>query len=109
MRGGGLGFGGAINGAGEVAGAATTANDEAVHAFVWRDGKMIDLGTVSGDSCSLTHFMNARSQIVGSSFDCSDFVELHGFLWQPGGTMIDLNQFVAPSSCLIFTDGEGID
>jgi len=107
--GGSFGLARAINDAGDVAGAATTANDEAVHAFVWRDGKMIDLGTVSGDSCSLTHFMNARSQVVGSSFDCSDFVELHGFLWQPGGPMIDLNQFVPPGSGLIVTDGEGIN
>src|SRR5947208_131035 len=107
--GGSFGLARAINDAGDVAGAATTANDEAVHAFVWREGKMIDLGTVSGDSCSLTHFMNARSQVVGSSFDCSDFVELHGFLWQPGGPMIDLNQFVPPGSGLIVTDGEGIN
>ena len=46
---------------------------------------------------------------MGSSFDCSDFVELHGFLWQPGGPMIDLNQFVPPGSGLIVTDGEGIN
>jgi probable HAF family extracellular repeat protein len=107
--GGTFGVARAINDAGDVAGAASTANDEAVHAFFWRDGKMIDLGTVSGDSCSLTHFMNASSQIVGSSFDCADFVELHGFVWQPNGQMIDLNAFVPPESDLTITDGETIN
>jgi probable HAF family extracellular repeat protein len=107
--GGTFGVARALNDAGAVAGAATTANDEAVHAFLWRKGKMIDLGTIDGDSCSLAHFMNASSQIVGSSFDCSDFVELHGFVWQPSGQMIDLNAFVPPESDLIVTDAETIN
>lgn len=107
--GGTFGVARAVNDAGDVAGAATTANDEAVHSFLWRKGEMIDLGTIDGDSCSLAHFMNASSQIVGSSFDCADFVELHGFLWQPGGQMIDLNAFVPPESDLTITDGETIN
>ena len=46
--------------------------------------------------------------MVGSSIDCQGN-ELHGFLWQPGGPLIDLNAFVPPGSDLIVTDGETVN
>jgi probable HAF family extracellular repeat protein len=43
-----------INDAGQVIGNANLPGDQAFHAFLWENGKMKDLGTVDGDSCSET-------------------------------------------------------
>ena len=104
-------FGTAIwmNDAGEVVGGAATTADEASHAFFWRNGEMTDLGTINGDTCSVAHFMNARGQVVGTSGDCGGQFEKHGFIWQRGGRMIDLNRFVPAGSDLTVTDGETIN
>jgi probable HAF family extracellular repeat protein len=69
---------------------------------------MTDLGTINDDPCSIAHAINIRDQVVGTSTDCQGN-ELHGFVWQPGGLMIDLNAFVPPASDLIVTDGESIN
>jgi len=106
--GGSVGYGNSLNEAGEVVGAAATAGDEVGHAFFWRNGVMTDLGTINDDPCSIAHAINIRDQVVGTSTDCHGN-ELHGFVWQPGGPMIDLNAFVPPASDLIVTDGESIN
>jgi probable HAF family extracellular repeat protein len=98
-----------LNDSGEVAGGATTSGDEEFHAFFWNNGLMTDLGTVKDDTCSVAHFMNAKGQVSGTSGDCAGIFEVHGFLWQPGGSMIDLNDFVPPGSDLTITDGETIN
>ena len=99
-----------MNNAGEVAGGATTKADEAFHAFFWRNGKMADLGTINGDTCSVAHFMNSRGQVVGTSGDCwGAVIEKHGFISERGGRMIDLNRFVPKGSHLTVTDGETIN
>jgi probable HAF family extracellular repeat protein len=97
----------AMNDAGEVAGNSYLPGDEVRHAVLWRSGKIIDLGTVGADPCSDAHGMNIRGQVVGSSHDCVQ--EMHGFLWQLGGKMIDLNAFVPPDSDLTITDGHTIN
>jgi len=38
-----------MNDKGEVVGFATTAGDLVGHGFLWRDGKMIDMGTLGTD------------------------------------------------------------
>src|SRR5262249_41938256 len=103
--GGSVGYGISLNETGEDVGAAATAGDEVGHAFFWRNGVMTDLGTINDDPCSIAHAINIRDQVVGTSTDCLGN-ELHGFVWQPGGPMIDLNAFVPPASDLIVTDGE---
>jgi probable HAF family extracellular repeat protein len=107
--GGTFGFGNALNDAGEVVGAAGTPGDETSHAFHWKNGAIHDLGTIGDDACSIAHDINNRGQVVGAS--ASDFCdpELHGFLWQSGRPMIDLNAFVPPGSDLIITSGETIN
>jgi probable HAF family extracellular repeat protein len=107
--GGTFGLVSSMNEAGNVTGGATTAGDEEFHAFFWSHAVMTDLGTIGDDTCSVVHFMNARSQVVGTSGDCFGQFEIHGFLWQPGGGMIDLNDFVPPGSDLVITDGETIN
>jgi probable HAF family extracellular repeat protein len=53
--------------------------------------------------------MNARGQVVGTSGDCGGQFEKHGFIWQRGGPMVDLNSFVPRGSHLMITDGESIN
>ena len=86
-----------INDRGEVVGWATIP-DENQHAFFWKNGLMKDLGTVEGDTCSVAKVINERGQVVGNSG--SDFcTEVHGFLWQEGGPMIDLNTLFLVQTC----------
>lgn len=107
--GGTFGIANSLNEGGDVVGVATTPDDEQAHAFFWRNGVMADLGSVGNDGCSIAHSVNERGQVVGTSLKCADFVELHGFLWQPGGTIIDLNSFVPPELNMQITDGETIN
>jgi probable HAF family extracellular repeat protein len=97
-----------LNDPGDIAGVAQLPGDELHHAFFWRKGVMSDLGTIGDDPCSVAHGMNIGGQVVGTSTDCFG-TELHGFVWQPGGSMIDLNSFVPPDSDLIVVDGETIN
>jgi probable HAF family extracellular repeat protein len=107
--GGNVGFATALNDLGEVAGGARTADDEALHAFFWRNGVMTDLGTIKDDTCSVAHSMNSNGLVVGTSGNCDDVFEMHGFLSEQGGPLIDLNDFVPPGSDLVVTDGETIN
>jgi probable HAF family extracellular repeat protein len=99
--GGTLGFPTYLNDAGEVVGVANTSNDQYVHAFLWRDGVMTDLGTVGSDPESQANGINSRGQIVGSSFmfdSAGSGIDLHGFLWEDGGPIVDLNTLVPHGS-----------
>src|SRR5207253_2137332 len=51
----------------------------------------------------------SRGQVVGASGCTEEGFEVHGFVWQPGGSIIDLNDFVPPGSGLRVTDGETIN
>ena len=75
-----------VNDAGDVVGGASTPNDQALHATLWRhrDLKITDLGAVAGRPCSLAHNINSERQIVGYSDDCND-AQKHAFLWEDGG------------------------
>ena len=59
--------------------------------------------------CSIAHFVNSKGQVVGTSGCTSEEFEVHGFLRQPGGSIIDLNDFVPPGSNLRVTSGETIN
>jgi probable HAF family extracellular repeat protein len=96
-----------INDAGEIAGSADLPGDELQHAVRWKDGRILDLGTVSGDACSRSRAINERGQIVGGSSDCRNI--LHAFLWEEGGPMIDLNTVIPPGSGLQLTSAFNIN
>ena len=98
-----------INDAGEVVGEADLpgSGTQAHDAFLWRRGVMTDLGTVDNDPCSRATSINSQGQIVGASTNCTEY--LHGFLWENGGPMIDLNALVLPGSDLTVRDGDQIN
>jgi probable HAF family extracellular repeat protein len=72
--------------------------DATGHAFLWRKGKMQDLGTLPGDYSSYANAINNLSQIVGQSCDIND--NCRPFLWE-NGNMIDLNTLVPTGSCWV--------
>lgn len=85
-----------INDAGDVVGTSTDAGGH-LRAFLWHAGKMTNLGTVGTDPDSEALSINAHGQIVGGSYELG-VADLHGFLWENGGPMVDLNALVHPKS-----------
>ena len=90
----------AINQRGQVVGASRTVSGQ-LHAFLWEDGVMTDLGTLPGETASVARAINKRGQVVGNSAplavgffgDCpttpSPVQPWHAALWD-GGVITDL-------------------
>src|SRR2546427_3680587 len=78
----------AINNAGQVVGYASTTADQSspVHAVLWENGTMEDLGTLGGTVAEATA-INDGGDVAGWGYTATG--EVHAFLWQ-GGTMQDL-------------------
>jgi probable HAF family extracellular repeat protein len=84
-----------INDAGEAVGFSDAAIE--IHAVLWKNGTMIDLGSVAGDICDFAESINSQGQIVGfGRADC--FNEDHAFLWENGGPSVDLQTLLVPRS-----------
>lgn len=87
-----------VNEAGEVAGWADTSStpDPVVglppnHPFLWKDGKMRDLGTIGGTQTPDMGSLNERGQVTGA-MTLADEQKSHAFLWE-GKKLIDLGTF----------------
>ncbi len=86
-----------INDAGEVVGRADLYPGLITHhGFLWKNGVMTDLGVVGSDPCSTAFAINSSEQIVGVSAQCGQ--SGHGFLWENGGPIVDLQTLVLPGS-----------
>jgi len=110
--GGTLAFANWINDAGEVVGLSSNLNDQAFHAFFWRDGVMTDLQTVGSDPESQANSINSKGQVVGASFmfdSTGAGIDLHGFLWEDGGPIVDLNTLVPSGSGATITSAHDIN
>ena len=76
-----------INNIGQVVGVSET-DTGYYHAFLWQNGEMTDIGTLSGGAHSHAYGINDKGQIVGNSFTENN-VTTHAFLWQ-NGMMTDI-------------------
>lgn len=90
----------------------------AIHAFLYQNGKMTDLGTLPGFKDSAAEAINASGQIVGqlafnSSVDPARSLRLsaiHAALFfANGGSPTDLNSLLPPGSGWVLNDAVGIN
>jgi probable HAF family extracellular repeat protein len=57
-----------INNRGQVVGISHTPDNSAIHAFIWSNGIMTDLGTLPGEAHSFAYGINEGGQVVGDSW-----------------------------------------
>ena len=84
------------NNAGQVVGEADLPGSQTHDAFLWEKGVMKDLGNLGHSSFAFA--INSNGQVVGHSL--ANDGTFHAFLWENGGSMIDLNALVPPGSSL---------
>jgi probable HAF family extracellular repeat protein len=83
-----------INDAGEVVGVAETSTVDPTtggltfHAFLWRRGAMIDLGTQGGASYSTANAINNRGQVAAVSFTGTTTPASVAYVWRDGRTTL---------------------
>ena len=73
-----------MNETGDVVGYSSTAGDQVEFAFLWSEGAMANLGSLSGDACSTANAINSRGQVVGISATCDYITSRRAFLWENG-------------------------
>ena len=101
-----------INHRGQVAGVSAMSGNTTTHAFLWTSerGKMLDLGTLSGDVNSAALGINDRGDVVGASFGAAGPINGNprAFLWR-SGVMSDMNDLIPANSPLHLLTAFGIN
>ena len=84
------------------------------HPFLWRDGRMRDLGLLYADTAGTAYSVNARDQVVGVTVECTGVnsddscqgAAYHAFLWERG-VMVDLQTLLLPGSDITLSTSNG--
>lgn len=87
-----------INDAGEVVGLTEYANRDK-RAFYWRNGKMLDLGTIGTDKDSEATSINSHGVVVGVAGVFGE-ADLHGFIWISSGPLVALDELVVAGTTI---------
>jgi probable HAF family extracellular repeat protein len=83
--------------------------DNTLHAFLWQDGVMNDLGSLPGLPGSEANGINDHGQVVGFSFDANgDESSNVAWIWEKG-TMTDLNNLAPADSPWFLMEALGIN
>jgi probable HAF family extracellular repeat protein len=85
-----------------------------IRAVIWKDGKIIDLGTLEGGHESLASAVNNRGQVVGAFNNTipdpfslvGDGYQVRAFLWRDGA-MEDLGTLGGPDAFAFFVNERG--
>ncbi|HXG90664.1 MAG TPA: hypothetical protein VNJ02_20280 [Vicinamibacterales bacterium] len=93
-----------INNAGQAVGFAQVQGGED-HAFLYANGKIADLGTLSGGTQSFAYGINVSGQAVGSS----DSTQGQRAVLFEGGKVIDLNTLIPSGSGWVLTEAKDIN
>ncbi len=97
----------AINNSGQVVGYSELTNNLVFHAFLYANGKMSDLGALSGLPLSEATSINAQGQIVGFASSADGSIS-NAFLYS-NGIMTNLNSLIAPNSGWTITSAQSIN
>jgi probable HAF family extracellular repeat protein len=108
-----------VNDLGQVVGWSDTAphfSDAPIHAVLWgKNGIILDLGTLSGDTLSVASNINFFGQVIGSSGNTlgfqGDAVTVSGrpFIWSTRNGMQDLNSLISTRSGWVLNSATGIN
>jgi probable HAF family extracellular repeat protein len=77
-----------------------------VDTFLWKNGKMIDLGNLGGTMAGLGPCVNHRGQVINESTLPGDLVS-HAFIWEDGA-MTDLGTLGGNNSEAIWINDAGV-
>jgi probable HAF family extracellular repeat protein len=94
-----------VNNKGDIVGYSRLTNGGRTHAFLYRNGVMQDLGTLTATE-SAAYAINESGAVVGDWGDTID--TLRGFIYQ-NGTMTDLNTLIDPASGWLIKGGTDIN
>jgi probable HAF family extracellular repeat protein len=78
-----------INDAGQAVGASSSSTLQQVHATLWSNGQVINLGTLGGNQGTAVA-INNKGQVVGYDTTTGDGGLIHPFIWEDG-EIADLN------------------
>ncbi len=88
-----MNLGTAINNRDQVLGLSLLPDNTTFHSFLWQEGVITDLGTLSGHPLTFPGGINNKGQVVGHSCDSTDTYCV-AYLWE-NGVMTDLNTLIS--------------